>query len=332
MAKSRTSYETALTPSEEQQFAQWKLKYAPNDSGADYDLRGAFKAGLTPDAKSGHWPDTFKKPNHPTFSPESVYHPNNVASPLATLNAPVAAGPPKTLDAAAQRRILGVTPSKPQTAAQAADQAAFDRSFGFDRPSADQVIAQRSARIAADPYDLDYGEKGTSAAERIRLSRRTRHRGPEATVRSYSRKFDGRPWRQLRRQSRPLLEQFQRSQPTGVAQWRAEGRKFQRRTAGGASIRRVEAEHRPDVVRSCARAASGTARAGRNGRANDSASRRRCARSDSARNVVWIFARDGATDHGRAYFQSAEGDRGIHPRRAWSADRIRRQPFAGRAD
>jgi hypothetical protein len=161
MAKSRTSYETALTPSEEQQFAQWKLKYAPNDSGADYDLRGAFKAGLTPDAKSGHWPDTFKKPNHPTFSPESVYHPNNVASPLATLNAPVAAGPPKTLDAAAQRRILGVTPSKPQTAAQAADQANFDRSFGFDRPSADQMIAQRSARIAADPYDLDYGEKGT---------------------------------------------------------------------------------------------------------------------------------------------------------------------------
>jgi hypothetical protein len=323
MAKSRTSYETALTPSEEQQFAQWKLKYAPNDSGADYDLRGAFKAGLTPDAKSGHWPDTFKKPNHPTFSPESVYHPNNVASPLATLNAPVAAGPPKTLDAAAQRRILGVTPSKPQTTAQRADQAAFDRSFGFDRPSADQVIAQRSARIAADPYDLDYGEKGTFGSGThpvVAADKTSRARGDGTTVQP-----------EIRRATVAAAPAVVAPTP-GVAQWRAEGRKFQRRTAGGASIRRVEAEQRPDVVGSSARAASGTARAGRNGRANDSASRRRCARSDSARNVVWIFARDGATDHGRAYFQSAEGDRGIHPRRAWSADRIRRQPFAGRAD
>jgi hypothetical protein len=82
---------------------------------------------------------------------------------LATLNGapPVAAGPPKTLDAAAQRRILGVTPSKPRTARQAADQADFDRQFGFDQPSGKQILANRSARIAADPYDLDYGEKGT---------------------------------------------------------------------------------------------------------------------------------------------------------------------------
>lgn len=66
-------YDTPLSPSEEEKFAAWKKQYAPNDSGADYDLRGAFKAGLRPDAETGHWPDTFKKPNHPTFSNESKY-------------------------------------------------------------------------------------------------------------------------------------------------------------------------------------------------------------------------------------------------------------------
>ena len=66
------SYDTALSPEEDQRYQKWKQQYAPNDSGADYDLRGAFKAGLTP-APNGHWPDTFKKPNHPTFSNESRY-------------------------------------------------------------------------------------------------------------------------------------------------------------------------------------------------------------------------------------------------------------------
>lgn len=64
---------TRLGPDEEAQFQQWKAKYAPKDSGQDYDLRGAFKAGLTPDSNTGHWPDTFKKPNHPTFSNESKF-------------------------------------------------------------------------------------------------------------------------------------------------------------------------------------------------------------------------------------------------------------------
>ena len=70
--------QTQLTPEQEQQFQQWKAKYAPNDSGQDYDLRGAFKAGVVP-AANGHMPDTFKLPNHPTFSNESQY---------ATPNAP----------------------------------------------------------------------------------------------------------------------------------------------------------------------------------------------------------------------------------------------------
>lgn len=68
------SYDTPLTPQEETSFQTWKKIYAPKDSGEDYDLRGAFKAGLKPDPKTKHWPDTFKKPNEPTFSNESIYY------------------------------------------------------------------------------------------------------------------------------------------------------------------------------------------------------------------------------------------------------------------
>lgn len=68
-----SQYDTALKPGEEAAFQVWKKKYAPQDSGADYDLRGAWKAGLKPDPRSGHWPDTYKKPNHPTFSDQSQY-------------------------------------------------------------------------------------------------------------------------------------------------------------------------------------------------------------------------------------------------------------------
>ena len=66
-------YNTVLSMDDEVKFQAWKKQYAPKDSGEDYDLRGAFKAGLTPDPKTGHWPDTYKKPNHPTFSNESKY-------------------------------------------------------------------------------------------------------------------------------------------------------------------------------------------------------------------------------------------------------------------
>lgn len=68
-----SSFDTALSPGEEQKFQAWKARYAPHDSGHDYDLRGAYKAGFLPDPQTGHWPDTYKKPNHPTFSDQSVY-------------------------------------------------------------------------------------------------------------------------------------------------------------------------------------------------------------------------------------------------------------------
>lgn len=78
------AYETKLTPEEEVKFQIWLKKNAiiadgPNkgkiDSGYDYDHRGAFKKygdsfkEIWPD----HGPDEFKKPNHPTFSNESIY-------------------------------------------------------------------------------------------------------------------------------------------------------------------------------------------------------------------------------------------------------------------
>lgn len=65
-------YNTKLSPDEEKQFQIWKAQNAPKDSGADYDLRGAYKAQLEK-SDNGHWEDTFKKPNHPTFSEESQY-------------------------------------------------------------------------------------------------------------------------------------------------------------------------------------------------------------------------------------------------------------------
>lgn len=70
-------YDTKLSPTEEEAFKAWKQKNAPKDSGQDYDLRGAYKAGISADPKSHHWPDTYKKPNHPTFSVESKYATGN---------------------------------------------------------------------------------------------------------------------------------------------------------------------------------------------------------------------------------------------------------------
>jgi hypothetical protein len=67
-------YNTKLSPDEEKGFQKWKQRMAPRDSGADYDLRGAYKSQAA-QAKNGHWPDTYKKPNHPTFSNESRYAP-----------------------------------------------------------------------------------------------------------------------------------------------------------------------------------------------------------------------------------------------------------------
>lgn len=65
-------YNTALSPGDEQQFQAWAREKGRERDVADYDLRGAWKANAR-QADNGHLPDTFKKPNHPTFSNESRY-------------------------------------------------------------------------------------------------------------------------------------------------------------------------------------------------------------------------------------------------------------------
>jgi hypothetical protein len=69
-------FDTKLTPEQEGDFLKWKSLLGDRGSDADYDLRGWWlKSGMpSDDAPEGHFSDEFKKPNHPTFSDESVYH------------------------------------------------------------------------------------------------------------------------------------------------------------------------------------------------------------------------------------------------------------------
>jgi hypothetical protein len=71
-------YNTALDPMREAQFQNW-LQQRSQQTGRnasndlfDYDLRGAW-ANNAQAAENGHLPDTYKKPNHPTFSDQSQY-------------------------------------------------------------------------------------------------------------------------------------------------------------------------------------------------------------------------------------------------------------------
>ncbi len=67
-------FNTQLSPEEEQQFQQWIVASGRSLNDLfDYDLRGAWKSGVAQDPR-GHLPDTWKKPNHPTFSTESMYN------------------------------------------------------------------------------------------------------------------------------------------------------------------------------------------------------------------------------------------------------------------
>jgi hypothetical protein len=64
-------YTTALNPKEQEDYS---TKFSPEDS-EDYDMQGWYKAnpGADPNDPGVHYPDTFKKPNHPTFSDQSQY-------------------------------------------------------------------------------------------------------------------------------------------------------------------------------------------------------------------------------------------------------------------
>lgn len=72
---------TYLSPKEENDFLAWvgDMRLAgrihPEDDFSDYDMRGYWKeTGGVGDADyEVHFPDTYKRPNHPTFSVESKY-------------------------------------------------------------------------------------------------------------------------------------------------------------------------------------------------------------------------------------------------------------------
>lgn len=74
-----TKYNTQLSPQQETQFQSWvtdQSKATGRDVSKDlydYDLRGDWLQGASRDER-GHGTDTFKKPNHPTFSTGSKYH------------------------------------------------------------------------------------------------------------------------------------------------------------------------------------------------------------------------------------------------------------------
>ena len=72
-------YNTQVPQEDLQAYTSWLLSEGSRqgrdllmDRG-DYDVQGYWLAGERPDER-GHGTDAYKKPNHPTFSDESVYH------------------------------------------------------------------------------------------------------------------------------------------------------------------------------------------------------------------------------------------------------------------
>lgn len=70
-------YNTSLTPEEEAAYSAWAESTGRSRDVFDYDLRGAWKelqSGRMTEDSRGHLGDKYKKPNHPTFSNESIYN------------------------------------------------------------------------------------------------------------------------------------------------------------------------------------------------------------------------------------------------------------------
>jgi hypothetical protein len=73
-------YNTTLPAQDEQRFQAWMQdqsksvgRNVPNDL-YDYDLRGWWQNHQDAQLNNAHLADTYKKPNHPTFSDQSQYH------------------------------------------------------------------------------------------------------------------------------------------------------------------------------------------------------------------------------------------------------------------
>jgi hypothetical protein len=67
------SYDTPLSVRDEAAYRAWAAQYPRGAQTSDYDMRGWWKEHGSVDPGAGHFEDKFKKPNHPTFSDESIY-------------------------------------------------------------------------------------------------------------------------------------------------------------------------------------------------------------------------------------------------------------------
>ena len=73
------SYNTPLTYEQAQDFKAWAERMSTEQGRNvlldtyDYDLQGAWLNGCAYEGNNGHMPDTYKKPNHHTFSTGSIY-------------------------------------------------------------------------------------------------------------------------------------------------------------------------------------------------------------------------------------------------------------------
>lgn len=74
----RDQYNTRLSPEDEAAYQAWAKQNGRENDVEDYDMRGAWleakQKGQSLADGRGHYPDTYKKPNHPTFSNESKYN------------------------------------------------------------------------------------------------------------------------------------------------------------------------------------------------------------------------------------------------------------------
>lgn len=70
-------YNTQLTPEQETAYQAWAKQQGRERDVENYDLRGAWlelQNGTMSEDERGHLGDKYKKPNHPTFSTESIYN------------------------------------------------------------------------------------------------------------------------------------------------------------------------------------------------------------------------------------------------------------------
>lgn len=67
-------HNTKLSDDDEAKYQKWAKANKREKDTYDYDMRGAWKENGGKQSDNGHFPDTYKKPNHPTFSDESKYH------------------------------------------------------------------------------------------------------------------------------------------------------------------------------------------------------------------------------------------------------------------